>query len=178
METPKTADLWRLIADPNLRCQVANAIVAALPPITVVGTCTSDIATNIPDVMLSTAAELAPRSRRPRGAQGYCAGPGVETKMYAVWKQREEAKRHLRAEPHSSGLRTAVRMPGKNLRKAAVLSFFWDIVCRPETRAREGDQAGFYTHRKTVDLEEKRDRSSKYVKNGDDVLLGDIKLIR
>ena len=32
-ETPKTADLRRLMADPNLRCQVANAIVASLPSI-------------------------------------------------------------------------------------------------------------------------------------------------
>ena len=30
--TMKTSDLWRLTADPNLRCQVTNAIVASLPP--------------------------------------------------------------------------------------------------------------------------------------------------
>ena len=58
--TPKTADLRRLMADPNLRCQVANAMVAALPPIPD-GTCISDVATDMADVMFSTAAELAPR---------------------------------------------------------------------------------------------------------------------
>ena len=31
--TPKTANLRRLMADPNLQCQVLNAMVAALPPI-------------------------------------------------------------------------------------------------------------------------------------------------
>ena len=95
-ETPKTADLRRLMADPNLRCQVANAMVAALPSISD-GTWISDIAADMADVMLSTAAELAPRSNRPRGAQDGCAGPGVEAEMNATCQQREEARRHLRA---------------------------------------------------------------------------------
>ena len=58
-------------------------------------------------------------------------------------------------------------MAGKKLRKmrkAAVLSFFWDFVLKLETRTREGDQVGFYKYLKTMDLEGKRDRSSAYVK--------------
>ena len=86
-ETPKTVDLRRLMADPNLRCQVANAMVAALPPISD-NPCISDIATDVADVMLSIATELAPRSKRPRGAQGWCAGPRVEAEMNAEWQQR------------------------------------------------------------------------------------------
>ena len=85
--TPKTADLRRLMADPNLRCQVANAMAAALSPILEV-TCIGDIATDMADVMLSTAAELEPRSKRLRGAQGWCAGLGVEAEMNAAWQQR------------------------------------------------------------------------------------------
>ena len=54
------------MADPNVRCQVENAMVAALPPI-LDGTCTSDIATDMVDVMLSIANELTPRSKCPRG---------------------------------------------------------------------------------------------------------------
>ena len=84
-ETPKLADLRRLMTDLNLRCQVANAMVAALPPIPD-GTCLGDIATDMADVMLSTAAELVPRSKRPRGAQGWSAGPGVEAEMNAAWQ--------------------------------------------------------------------------------------------
>ena len=84
-ETPNLADLRRLMTDPNLRCQVANAMVDALPPIPD-GTCISDIATDMADVMLSTAAELVPRSKRPRGAQGWCAGPDVEAEMNATWQ--------------------------------------------------------------------------------------------
>ena len=62
------------MADPNLRCQVANAMVDTLPPIPN-GTCISDIATDMADAMLSTAAELAPRSLSARaehrvGARG------------------------------------------------------------------------------------------------------------
>ena len=59
------------MADPNVRCQVANAMVAARPPIPD-GTCSSNIATNMAEVIFSTAAELVPRSKRPRGTQGWC----------------------------------------------------------------------------------------------------------
>ena len=155
------------MTDPNLRCQVAKAMVDALPPIPD-GTCIGDIATDMADVMLSTAAELVPRSKRPRGAHGWCAGPGVEAKINAAWQQREDARKHLRAEPHNSNLRKVVKMAGKNLRKvrkAAVLSFFWDFVRKLEICTREGDQAGFYKHLKTMNLEGKRDRSSSYVKD-------------
>ena len=75
--TPKLADLWQLMTDPSLRCQVANAMVYALPPLPD-GTCIGDIATDMADVMLSIAAELLPRSKRPRGAQVGARGP--------VWK--------------------------------------------------------------------------------------------
>ena len=179
-ETPKLADLRRLMTDPNLRCRAANAIVDTLPPISD-GTCISDIATDMADVMLSTAAELVPRSKRPRGAQGWCAGLGGEAEMNAAWQQREEARRHLRAEPRNSNLRKAVKMAGKTLRKvrkAAVLSFFWDFVCKLETRTREGDQAGFNKHLKTMNLEGIRDRSSAYVKYENGLLVRDVELIR
>ena len=91
------------MADPNLRYQVANAMVAALPPIPN-GTYVSGIAIDVAYVMLSTAAELALRFKRPRETQGSCAGPGVEAEMNTVWQQIEEARRYLRAEPHSSNL--------------------------------------------------------------------------
>ena len=45
-ETPKLADLRRLMTDPNLRFQVANAMVDAPPPIPD-GTCISGIATDM-----------------------------------------------------------------------------------------------------------------------------------
>ena len=168
------------MTDPNLRCQVANAIVDALAPIPD-GTCIGDIATDMADVMLSTAVELVPHSKRPRGAQGWCAGPRVEAGINAAWQQREDARRHLRAEPQNSNLRKVVRMAGKNLgkvRKVAVLSFFWDFVRKLETCTRKGDQADFYKHLKTMNLEGKRDRSSAYVNDEGGVLLRDVQLIR
>ena len=119
-ETPKLTDLRWLITDPNLRCQVANAMVDALPTIPD-GTCIGDVATDMADVMLPTAAELVPRSKRPRGAQGWCAGPGVEAQMNAARQQREDARRHLRAEPHSSNLRKVVKTAGKNFGSCARL---------------------------------------------------------
>ena len=94
---------------PNLRCQVANATVAALLP-TPDGNCISDIATDMTDVMLSTAAELAPRSKNPRGAQGWCTGPGVETEMKATERWGKEVT--TRRTSHSN-LRKAVKMTGK-----------------------------------------------------------------
>ena len=102
-ETPKLASLRRLMTESNLRCQVANAMVDALPPIPD-GTCIGGIATDMADVMLSTTAKLVPRFKRQRGAQGWCAGPGMEAEMNAPWQQREDARRHLRAEPHNSNL--------------------------------------------------------------------------
>ena len=101
--------------------------------------------------------------------------------MNAAWQEREEARRHLRAEPHNSNLRKAVKVAGTNLRKvrkAAVQSFFWDFVRKLEARAREGDQAGSYKHLRTMDLEGKRDHSSAYVKDEGGVLLRDVDLIR
>ena len=94
------------MADPSLRYQVANAMVDPLPSISD-GTCIGDIATNMADVMLSIAAELVPRSKRPLVAQGWCTGPGVEIEMNTAWQPREEARRHLCADPHNSNLRKA-----------------------------------------------------------------------
>ena len=68
------------MAHRNLRCQVTNATVAALPPIPW-EICISDIATVMTNVMLSTAAELAQSFNPPRGAQGRCGRAGVETEI-------------------------------------------------------------------------------------------------
>ena len=165
------------MAAPNLRCQVANVMVAALPPIPN-GTFISDIDTDMADVMLSTATELAPRFKRPRKAQGWWAGPGMETEMNEAWQQREEARRHLCPEPHSINLRKAVKMAEKKLWKAAVLSFFWEFVRKLETHPREGDQAGFYKNLKTMKLEGKQDRTSAHVKDKDGIRLRDNEVIR
>ena len=59
-----------------------------------------------------------------------------------------------------------------------MLSFFWNFVRKLETRNRECDQAGFYTHLKTMNLEAKRDRSLAYVEDKNGVLLRDVELIR
>ena len=100
-ETPKLADLKRLSTDQSLRFQVANAMDDAPLPIPDC-TCISDIATDMADVILSTAAELVPPYKRQRGAQAWCSEFGAEVEMNVAWQQREEAMRHLRAEPHSS----------------------------------------------------------------------------
>ena len=59
-----------------------------------------------------------------------------------------------------------------------MLSVVWDFVRKLEVRTREGDQAGFYEHLKTMNLEGKRHRSSAYVKDENGVLLRDVELIR
>ena len=129
-ETPKLSGVRRLMIDPNLRCQVANAMVGALPRIPY-GTCISDIAIDRADVMFSPAVELVPRSKRPRGSQGWRPGPVVEAEMNAACQRREKARMHLRTEPQNSNLRKAVKTAGKNHRKvckAGVLSLFWDFA--------------------------------------------------
>ena len=85
-----------------------------------------------------------------------------------------------RRTPHSN-LRKAVKVAGNNLRKvrkAAVLSVFWDFVHKHETHTREGDQAGFYKHLKAMNVEGKQERSSAYVKEKNGLLLRDVELIR
>ena len=95
--TRRTADLQRLVADPDLRHQVAIAMSAALPYIPN-GTCISNIAADMTDVMLSVSAEMAPRSKRPRGPQGWCVNPDVQADMNSGWQQRKEAWRSLCAD--------------------------------------------------------------------------------
>ena len=92
-----------------------------------------------------------------------------------------EARRHLRAEPHTSNLLKPMKMAGKNIqkvRKAAVLSFFWAVVRKLETRVREGNQAGFYKHLKTMNLGGKRDHDSTYISDRNYILLRDAERIR
>ena len=156
-------------------------MVAVLPPIPN-GTCINDIVTDMADAMLSTAAELASHFKRPRGAQGWCAGLGVEAEMNEAWQQREEARRPLCTEPHNRHLRKAIKMAGKNIRRvcnATVLRVFCPFVRKLETRVREGDQVGFYKqHLKTMkNMEGKRDRSSTSIEDEDSIRLRGIELI-
>lgn len=58
-------------------------MAATLPPFPG-DTCISDTATNMTDVPLSTAAEVATRLKDLRGAQVSCASIGVETDMNVV----------------------------------------------------------------------------------------------
>ena len=59
---------------------MASVTSAALPPIPN-GTYIGDITADMADVMLSIAAELAPRSKHPRRVQGWCADSGVQAEM-------------------------------------------------------------------------------------------------
>ena len=102
------------MTNPNFRCQFANAMIAAVPSIRD-GTCTSDVAIDMADVMFSSVVKLAPCSMRLRGAQGWCPGPGVEAEMNEAWQQREEARRRVRVESYNSSLQKDVKMTGTNL---------------------------------------------------------------
>ena len=156
------------MANPNLRCQVANAVFATVPLIHN-HTCISDVAIDLADVMFSTVAKLAPCSMCLRGAKGLCVGPGVEAEMNEVWQQREKARRCLRVEPHNSNLKKNVKIC-----KTAALRLFGAFVRRPKTHV----QKAAYKHLKTMDLEGKRDRSSVYVKYDKvGILLKDVELI-
>ena len=108
----------------------------ALAP-TVVPTCISNIATDMAVVKLPTATELAPRSKRPCGAQGWCAGPRVKAEMNAEWQQGEEMKRCPRAEPNYSNLRKVVERASiifRKVPKAVVPNLLGDFVRNIKTR--------------------------------------------
>ena len=132
------ADLQRFMTDPNRRCQVPNATSATVPLIPD-DTCISGIAIDMADAMLPTAAELVPHYKRPRGVQGWCAGPDVEADMDVTWQQRKGARKCLRADLHSNNLGKVVNMAGKiffKVHEAAVLSVFCAFVRKLETRVR------------------------------------------
>ena len=93
---------------------------AALSPIPN-GTCISDISADMRDLMLSISVGIAPRSKRPRGPQGWCADPDMQAGMNAAWQQREEARKSLRACPKNDLLPKAMKKAGKNLGKVARL---------------------------------------------------------
>ena len=159
------ADLKWFMTDPNRRCQLPNTTSATVPLIPE-DTCISDIVIDMADAMLPTAAELVPHSKRPRGVQGWCAGPDVEADMDVTWQQRKGARKCLRAGLHINNLGKAVNMAGKNLRKvreAVVLSVFCAFVRKLETRVREGDQAGLYKHLQMINLEGKQYLSWAYI---------------
>ena len=59
-----------------------------------------DIAADIADVMLSIAAELAPRPKRPRGPQSWCADPGVQAEMNAAWQHGHTSAQEPKGKPH------------------------------------------------------------------------------
>ena len=59
-----------------------------------------------------------------------------------------------------------------------MLSFFWAHVRKLEDRVRKCDQAGFYEHLKTMNLEGKRDHSSQFIRDEDGNLLRKVELIR
>ena len=150
------------MADPDLLRQVASVMNAALSTIPN-GTCISDIAADMIDLMLFISEEIAPRSKRPRGPQGWCADPCVKAEINAAWQHRKEARHSLRASPNND-LRQAAKKASKNLeevRKAAVLSFFWAHVRKLEEHVRKGTQAGLHEHLNTMNMEGKRDRSSQ-----------------
>ena len=77
----------------------------------------------------------------------------------ATERGHEEAPTRRTPQQPSKGRKWLEKL--RKVRKAAVLSLFWDFVRKLETRNREGDQAGFYRHLKTMNLDGKRDRSSR-----------------
>ena len=86
--------------------------------------------------------------RKADGERGGKEAPTRRTPQQQPSKGREDGYKNLR-----------------KVRKATVLSYFWDFVRKVKTRTREGDQAGFYKHLKTMNLEGKRYRSSAYAKH-------------
>ena len=77
-------------------------------------------------------------------------------------------------------------MTGKTLRKVSeddLLIFIWAFVSKLKTSkleasVQEDDQAGLYKHLKMAIWEEKRDRSSAYINDKEDILLRDVEVIR
>lgn len=124
----------------------------ALPPIPS-GTCIGDIATDMAVVLIPISAEMALRSKRLHGPQGWCANPGVQDDMKAAGKKRCEEK--PLCSPNNGILREGVKKANNNhvkVRKAAVLSFLWTHFRQLGGCDWKGDQAGYNEHLKVINL--------------------------
>ena len=111
-KTPIMADLRRLMADPILRCQVPNAMVAALPLIPD-STCISGVATDMPNVMLPL------RSTWRRGFTRAEHRVGARTPVWRLIRTQHDNRASRRGDTYAQDPTTATFERRKDSRKKA-----------------------------------------------------------
>ena len=154
--TRRTADLERLMANPELRAMTAQA-ASPLNPLPTDATATA-MAADLSTMLISAAANTAPRERKQHGSHGWCASAEAKAEIHTAWMARESARRASMSAPTDANLRKALKMTNNELRRVrthAVERFFETYVSRLEEHIADGDQRGFYRHLKGIDVEGK-----------------------
>ena len=179
----RAIDLPRLMADPQLRMKLQNAIAAPLAsptPGTNAGS-VDDMTSLLTETLLSNSADIAPPIRRKQVPRGWCATEATKAELHARWQDRIDARKRIRCALNDRGLWQALKATTKQLKRTraeTVQSFFEDNVSQLEGRIREGDQFEFYKHLKAMDVEGIRTFNSQYIKGEKGRLLRDNALIR
>ena len=174
-------DRRRLVADPQLRQEVATAVGRHLrtnPP----GNSSADAVEAVFAAAIMRTAELViPPQERRRPGRGWSGDARTEAELQAATDAMHTAWQHLKMDTRDAQLRRAVRKACawlKRVRSAAVVRFFERPVIELEKQLRMGDQHGFFQNIKSVQLEEIKKVESQCVRHEEGRLLRDKGRIR
>ncbi|CAB1101716.1 unnamed protein product [Ectocarpus sp. CCAP 1310/34] len=176
-------DLERLRKDKHLRVAFQNR-ASSRPPPTALRRPTGETAAELIATVMSAAAETVPLARCARGHRGWYTSE-AQHEISEVSQKIEAAQQQLRGASRNSALEATLKAMLKAARKKrsiarwrALETFFEGCLRQLEKKSREGDQAGFYRHRKMIDVEGKRSFTSQNIKDEDGKVLRDPTFIR
>ena len=177
MNGGRAIDLQQLMANPRLRRAFTERFTPLHPGMDVGG-----MAMMFAGGMLSTAANVAPRSKRNRVPARRCASEETKGEILAAWQEREAAREvrarlSKRQQPREESLKSAEKCL-KRVRIEAGQRCSERFVSQLEARIKDGDQSGFYEHLRETNFKGKKSCSSQYTKDAEGSLLRDMGLIR
>ena len=174
-------DRRRLVTDPQLRQEVATAVVRQLRANTPGDSSVDDVEVAFAAAIMRTAELVIRPQERRRPEQGWSGDSRTEAELQAATDAMHTAWQRLRMDTRDTQLRRAVRKVCnwlKRVRSAAVVRFFEPYVVELEKQLRMGDQHGLFQNIKSVQLEETKKVESQCVRDEEGRLLRDKGRIR
>ena len=174
-------DRRRLVTDPQLRQEVATAVVRQLRENTPGDSSVDDVEVAFAAAIMRTAELVIPPQERRRPGQGWSGDARTEAELQAATDAMHTTWQRLRMDTRDAQLRRAVRKVCnwlKRVRSAAVVRSFERYVVELEKQLRMGDQHGLFQNIKSVQLEETKKVESQCVRDEEGRLLRDKGRIR
>ena len=109
----RTADLERLMANPELRAMTPQAAY----PLNPLPTDATAMAADLSTMLISAAANTVPRERKQRGSHGWCASAEAKAEIHTAWMAREFARRASMSAPTDANLKKALKKTNNELRR-------------------------------------------------------------